>query len=74
MKIMLVVLCLILVGCERSNIVPASDLPISTYQIVSDSNGNAWRVNTITGEVKRCWQGSPGVTAYPPTCYTAAQK
>ena len=72
MKITLIMLCLVLAGCDRYKVVPASDLPISTYQIVSDSNGNAWRVNTITGEMMRCWQGTPGVTA--PSCYMAIQK
>ena len=72
MKLALIALCLILVGCSRASH-DESPTAAAHYQLVVDSGGNAWRLDTNTGEMKRCWQGTPpGVKA--PTCYTATQE
>jgi hypothetical protein len=44
------------------------------YQFGVDAEGNVWRMDTVTGEVKRCWQGTQGTMPYPPTCYTAQDR
>jgi hypothetical protein len=65
----LVLASLTLLGCQQSQ---DSQPPTGRYQLVVDANGNAWRVDSITGETKRCWQGTPGVRA--PFCVAATQE
>ena len=66
MKIYLILFCLVLTGCDQIGKGSAN------YQISSDATGNAWIVDTRTGDAKRCWQGIPTVSS--PTCYQAVQK
>ena len=67
MKIILILFCLILAGCDQ-----ASKSGVGNYQLSVDVSGNAWVVDTRTGETKRCWQGMAGVTL--PSCSVAVQK
>lgn len=60
---------LTLIGCQQSQ---ATNPQTGRYQLVVDASGNAWRVDSVTGETKRCWQGTPGVHA--PACVTATQE
>ena len=56
-------------GCEKGQTVQ----PVTgRYQLMPDADGNAWRIDSITGETKRCWRGTPGLKA--PTCITATQE
>jgi hypothetical protein len=61
--------CLALGGCHQTSQAAA---PAERYRLVVDANGSAWRLDSVTGETKRCWPGNPGVTA--PTCVTATQE
>ena len=72
MKTSLIVLCLLIVGCDQLSRDAPPKTALAHYQLVSDDGGNAWRLDTNTGEMKRCWQGTPGVVA--PSCYAAIQK
>jgi len=67
MKIYLIIICLALAGCDQ-----VSKSSSGNFQISVDANGNAWVVDTRSGEVKRCWQGVPPVSL--PSCYPAIQK
>jgi hypothetical protein len=60
---------LTLLGCQQSQ---STQPQAGRYQLVVDANGNAWRVNSVTGETKRCWQGTPSVRA--PVCVAATQE
>jgi len=71
MKVALVAFCLILAGCDQFGR-DSPDADPDHFHLAVDSNGNAWVLDTRTGETKRCWQGTAGSS--PPTCYTAAQK
>ncbi len=76
MKAFFITLCLALVGCDQlspEKTVQSKEVA-PRYQMAVDSEGNAWRLDTVSGEIKRCWQGSPGSANYPPSCYTADQK
>ena len=70
-KLALIALCLILVGCNGASH-DASPTSAARYQLVVDNGGNSWRLDTNTGEIKRCWQGTPPGKA--PTCYIATQE
>lgn len=72
MKAALVVLCLVLAGCGQLGREPLPKTAPDHFQLAVDSNGNAWVLDTRTGEAKRCWQGNAG--SFPPTCYTAIPK
>ena len=66
MKTTLMVLCLILTGCnqvEKTSPTPAH------FQIVPSNNGGAWILDTTSGEVKQC-----AADPILPACYTAKQK
>ena len=67
MKIYIIFICLVLAGCDQ-----ISKAPSANFQISADASGNAWIVDTRTGDAKRCWQGIPTVSL--PTCYQAIQK
>jgi hypothetical protein len=71
LKLIFIALCLNFAGCHQA---PRDALPTAAghYQFAVDSGGNAWRLDTTTGEMKRCWQGTPAAKA--PTCYTATQE
>ncbi len=71
MKSALFAFCLILAGCHQAPR-EASYPSAGRYQLVVDSGGNAWRLDTNTGEMKRCWQGTPPAVKAP-ACYTATQ-
>lgn len=45
--------------------------PESRYSLAVDSTGNAWRLDTVTGEMRKCWQGQPPIST--PTCIVATQ-
>jgi hypothetical protein len=67
-------LALLISGCDQLFHDASSKPDSAHYQLVTDTNGNAWRLDTITGEMKRCWQGNPVGNDFPPTCYLAIQK
>lgn len=70
MKTALVILCLVLYGCDEIKSKPsASDQPKLTqrFQLAVDGAGNAWRWDMVTGETWKCWQGTPDMVR--PTCY-----
>jgi hypothetical protein len=71
MKLIPIALSLILVGCGQASH-DASPTAAGHYQLAVDSGGNAWRLDTNTGEMKRCWQGTPPAKTAP-SCYTATQ-
>ena len=70
MKSALVAFCLFLAGCDQLEHESQSKAVPNHFQLAVD--GNAWVLDTRTGEAKRCWQGTAG--SFPPTCYTAIQK
>ena len=45
---------------------------IGHFQLAVDNDGNAWILDTNTGEMIHCLKGKPGIET--PTCYTAIQK
>jgi ABC-type uncharacterized transport system auxiliary subunit len=65
----LLLIAALLVGCEQN-----SKPSAGAYQLSTDQSGNAWVLDTRNGELRRCWQGSAGAVAYPPTCYKAFDK
>jgi hypothetical protein len=72
MKVALAVLCIILSGCDQLARQAQPEAAADHLQLAVDNGGNAWVLDTHTGEAKRCWQGTPG--SFPPICYTALQK
>lgn len=58
----------ILTGCQDRQ---SDRVPSGRYQLQVDQDGNAWRLDIVSGETKRCWRGTPGAT--PPSCITAIQ-
>lgn len=68
-NVLVILVSITLLGCQQNQ---GSQPPTGRYQLVVDANGNAWRVDSTTGETKRCWQGTPGVRA--PFCVAAAQE
>jgi hypothetical protein len=72
MKLMLIALSLTLIGCNQASR-NASPTAAGHYQLAVDSGGNAWRLDTSTGEMKRCWQGTPQAQKAP-SCYIATQE
>lgn len=72
MKSAFIALCLILAGCDQLGHESQPKATPDHFQLAVDSNGNAWVLDTRTGEAKRCWQGTAG--SFPPICYTAIQK
>ena len=72
MKVALLSLCFIITGCDQlGNGAPPQD-DLDHFQLAVDSKGDAWVLDTRTGESKKCWQGNAG--SNPPTCYTAIKK
>ncbi len=61
--------CLALAACSPP---PRDGTPPARYQLAVDGTGNAWRLDTVTGETRRCWQGTPGVRS--PSCYVATME
>jgi hypothetical protein len=51
MKIAILLLCLILAGCDQLK-------SSSRYQLVPDSNGRVWKIDTASGEVWMCHAAS----------------
>ena len=72
MKVALVVFCLALTGCDQFGQTSPPEADSDHFQLAVDSTGNAWVLDTRTGESKRCWQGTPG--SLQPTCYVAIKK
>lgn len=72
MKPALIIFCLFLTACDQLPHGSLSRAEATHYQLVSDKDGNAWRLDTNSGELKRCWQGTPGIQA--PSCFTARQQ
>lgn len=62
MKIMLVVLCLVLAGCDQLKPV-STTAPAVRYQLVSDTVGHVWKIDTVSGEVWLCGLGGAGDVA-----------
>lgn len=69
MHYVLLSLSILLSGCYDNR---GASHQAGRFQLVADVNGNTWRIDTVSGETKRCWQGTVGVIA--PQCYTAEQK
>lgn len=69
---LLILCCLFLAGCNQPSTDAISKSEVAHYQLIGDSDGNAWMLDTSKGQVKRCWKGTPGVV--DPICYTASQK
>jgi hypothetical protein len=67
MKAALIVLCLVLGGCNQLQNPPAQP----KYQLVPAGDGNVWRLNTTTGEVKYCVGFSP--LEKGPACFPALE-
>ena len=65
MRVTIAVALLALAGCDQlfTTKVVAAKGEIPHYQLAIDKDGNAWRLNTVTGEMKKCWQGTPGAQA-----------
>ena len=36
--------------------------PVGMYQVVAPDGNFAWRLNTSTGELQKCWHGNQGLT------------
>jgi hypothetical protein len=69
MRLLLLALLFLMSGCyDNHGALPQT----GRYQLIADVNGNTWRLDTVSGETKRCWQGTVGVVA--PQCITAEQK
>jgi len=64
MRLISVALCVLLGACSQQQPRP--------YSVVVDKDGNVWKVDTGTGELWRCWQGTPGVVS--PQCYKAVDR
>ena len=65
MKLVLSIMSvLLLYGCELDT--------KPNYQLGVDANGQAWVLNTKTGDLKKCWQGTVGLVA--PSCYVAVDR
>lgn len=67
----LALMSLALVGCD---VKPTREQTIENrdsarFSLSVDQGGNAWRLDTRTGEMLRCWQGTAG--SFPPQCYQA---
>ena len=74
MRRRLIIICAAFAGCTQPSTDSARQVPdVNHYQIAVDNDGNAWRLDTRTGETKKCWQGM-SVGGSPPSCYTAIQK
>lgn len=63
-----IILLLTLSGCQEHQ---NATTPSGRYQLQVDQEGNAWRLDSVSGETKRCWRGTPGAVA--PRCITAVQ-
>jgi len=70
-KLLFVTCTFILAGCEPSKNFETSHAKNEHYQLAVDGEGNAWRLDTSSGEMSRCWQGMAKYAA--PTCYKATQ-
>ena len=69
MRYLLLALLFLFAGChDNHDAAPHT----GRYQLVTDGTGNTWWIDTVSGETKKCWQGSAGVVA--PQCFTAVQK
>lgn len=73
MRFVTIIICaLLLTACNQQQAQEQRVVASGQYQLAVDHNGNAWRLNTVTGEMSRCWQGT--ASTYPPACYTALSK
>ena len=70
--VVLVTLVFAFAGCEKVGLDSHPKESPDHFQLAVDSTGNAWVLNTRTGDAKKCWQGTPG--AFSPTCYSAISK
>lgn len=50
--------CLMLAGCIPSS-KTTIDADTKHYQLAVDNDGNAWRLDTKSGQMEKCWQGNP---------------
>jgi hypothetical protein len=65
----LLLLKIVIAGCNQ----PArNEVSTGRYQLAVDGQGNAWQLDTVTGDMKRCWQGAPGIRS--PICYKVTQE
>lgn len=72
-KIAACIFVLMLVGCDQPrSSEPTRSVVSARYQMVANSEGGAWRLDVITGEMKYCPSFSPAVMG--PICYKAIEK
>lgn len=68
MKIALVIFCLIFSGCDQMN-------SSARYQLVVGSDGHAWKIDTTTGKVWKCYFASVNMSEKKAnvTCFPVEQ-
>ena len=66
MKIVFLILCIALAGCDQFR----NSTPPAKYQLVSDTSGHVWKMDTVTGDVWMCAFGGNGQIA----CHRADQR
>jgi hypothetical protein len=67
------IVVLLLVGCDQLHSSdPTRTSAAARYQIVANSEGGAWKLDVITGEMKICHSFAP--VASGPICYKAVEK
>ena len=63
MKTAILIMCLTLAGCGQ---------PVARYQLAANSDGSAWKIDTVTGAVWYCDDVGSGPLAY--ACVQAEQR
>lgn len=60
-------------ACDpQGKLLPPAPPQASHFAVAVDPDGNAWRLDTQTGEMWKCWQGTAiAAAAYPPRCFRA---
>ena len=77
MKLAVYISLFLLSGCDQqyktASAAPSTDkLPETHFQIVANSEGGAWQLDTLTGETKFCASFSP--VAGGPACFKVIEK
>lgn len=73
MKYFVCIFALLLAGCDQLHSSdPTRSSPVARYQIVASSEGGAWKLDVITGDMKICYPFAP--VASGPICYKALEK
>ncbi len=77
MKLLVYISLFLLAGCDQQHMAASTTpttekLPQTHFQIISNSEGGAWQLDTLTGETKFCASFSPA--AGGPACFKATEK